>query len=298
MANSDIKHSVNSATPQRIPPRRKAVDLSFDNHISLGEWIYKSALALVVVFVALLGLILAILFAAFSIEKREIPTDVPIEVAAPPIEEQATEEKQPMDEVQELEEYMQEQMKKHQQEGIKNAQSNEAAQDEGGSPGSVFDQEVRDMMEQHDKTLAGDNNNSPTGDDLTSISGSARGRGNGSGGEGEGSGGGKGDGNGDKKFNGKSLVSYKFENPTRTARGQLYPPGYRAEHSGTVVIEVYIDRNGNVNVNRTRVLTSSGNRQLDKEALNAAESELTIFNIDSSAPMEQRGTITYEFVAQ
>ncbi len=106
----------------------------------------------------------------------------------------------------------------------------------------------------------------------------------------------EGHGDVDNNFSGRVTVSYKFEEPVRNARGQLYAPAFRAEHSGTVVITVDIDRNGTVK--RAFVSTSSGIKALDDVALRAAKHARTIFNIDASAPTMHRGTITYEFIAQ
>lgn len=295
MADNNIQHNGNRVAQQRMPARRKVVDLSFDNHISFGEWIYNSAFAIIAVVVALLCLIFALLFSTFEIKRAPQPqATIIVELESDTVipeeeEEEKRDEKRDMDDLYRS-------IRQEVQQELKNVQSNEMAQEDGGSQYQVFDQEVRDMMEQVERSEQGYDSNPNEGNDFTTLNSRGHNAGGmGSGGEGEGIGSGKGKGEG-RNFNGRVLVSYRFEDPKRSARSQLYTPGYRAEHSGKVVIEVYVDRNGNVK--RSKVLSSSGISQLDKEALNAARHKLTIFNIDGAAPMEQRGTITYEFVAQ
>lgn len=280
MANNDVRHSSLESKQLRRPPRRKVVDLSFEEHTTIGEWIYNHTIAIAVVLVALFTLFFALFFLTFDVEKHNI--EYIVELA--PAEDVPTPEQ--LQELAKEKERLEQEIREQLRQQVRNVQSNEASQSEGGMPSEVFDEETTDMMSRVDGILHSEEPLS---------GGSKTPSKDGSGGEGQGTGGSKGDGQ-DKNFKGAVTVEYKFENPTRTARGELYTPAYRAEHSGTVVIEVHINRNGEVI--RTKVLRSSGIRRLDNEALDAAHHKRTIFNIDSSAPELHRGTITYTFIAQ
>ena len=284
MTNNNIQHNELAAKQMHRPPRRKVVDLSFEQRTSFGEWIYKSTVSIIVVLMVVIGLVFTLAFYTFTVEKR--PMDVVV-VELPNVEEAAPtpeEIEKLRQEKERLEQEIQEQIRQQ----VRNTQSNAASKDDGGMAGEVFDAETREMMSHVDGLLNGEN---------TSSSGTGTGnsgKGGGTSGEGGGSGGGKGDGQG-KNFKGAVTVEYKFENPVRVADGQLYAPAYKAEHSGRVVIEAEINRNGEVI--RAKVLSSSGIKQLDDEALKAAKNRRTKFKINDSAPSMHKGTITYIFIA-
>lgn len=281
MASNDTQHIVSQGTGGRRPPRRKVVDLSFEEHTSFGEWIYKSAISIIVVLVTVVVFGLIMIFTNIDVEIPTPKVDVVIELVAeediPTLEE--------LEALKQEKERLEEEIRQELQQNVRNLQSNEAAQDEGGSESEVFDEETKALMSHVDGLL---NTPKHAGGPQTPDH-------SGTGGEGEGSGQGKGDGKGNN-FKGRVTVEYKFVDPARSARGQLYAPAYRAEHSGIVVVEVYIDRNGEVK--RTKIIQSSGNKTLDDEALRAAKHKRTIFNIDDTAPQMHRGTITYTFIAQ
>ncbi|MDX9770087.1 MAG: TonB family protein [Tenuifilaceae bacterium] len=75
---------------------------------------------------------------------------------------------------------------------------------------------------------------------------------------------------------------------------QLPTPEYPSQKSGTVVVEVTVDRNGNVTNARGGVRGSTTN---DTELINAAEraARRAKFDVSQNAPAYQTGTITYVF---
>lgn len=272
--------------PKR-PPRRKSVDLSYAKRESFGDWVFNHAISLVVVIAFFVILGISMLFLNYSVVKR--PPVLVIEIApedfSPDELDKLIEEKERLE--REIEQ-------KLPQEEVKNRQSNVAAK-EGGTKGSLIDEELNELMSQFNNTI------SDNGDYVNGLNAPQN---PGSGGK-DGDGGGVGSGSGDaldNSFKGRNTVDYKFENPVRNARivnGEklIYVPAYRGEHSGVVEITAYLNRDGEV-VN-AYVSKSSGNKSLDNEALAAAKNkQRTRFDISPNAPEKHKGIIIYTFVGQ
>lgn len=96
----------------------------------------------------------------------------------------------------------------------------------------------------------------------------------------------------DRKIKGRVTVSFSLKNPVRTSRW-LEIPAYRCEGGGEVVVDITVDRGGEVIGAR---VARGGDECMRDAALEAARASL--FNIDSSAPSKQTGTITYIFIPQ
>ena len=105
-------------------------------------------------------------------------------------------------------------------------------------------------------------------------------------------GGGKTGESSDVKVKGRVTVSFSLKNPVRTKR-YLEVPAYRCEGGGEVVVEITVNRAGEVTAARVR---SGGDACMREMAERAARNSL--FNIDDSAPARQTGTITYIFIPQ
>lgn len=288
MTTNDNQHIASRGVEGRRPPRRKVVDLSFEQHTSFGEWIYQSAPSIIIVVLSLVVFLLTMLLVRFNVEKHPPLVLVEVQVETKVESEPELPQELPTESFEDLPA-----LRNQKSNEVRNLQSNASASESGGQQSLFDDAEISSMMKQvegHTKYSVEDSG----GTSESSTPGSG-GWGKGTG-YGEGEGNGKGNGKGDVNFNGRVTVSYKFENPVRNARGQLYAPAYRAEHNGTVVVTVTLDRNGSVK--SAYVSTSSGIKSLDDEALRAAKHSRTMFNIDSSAPERHRGTITYVFIAQ
>ena len=96
----------------------------------------------------------------------------------------------------------------------------------------------------------------------------------------------------DRKIKGRVTVSFSLNNPVRTSRW-LEVPAYRCEGGGEVFVAITVNRAGEVTTAR---ITEGGDECMRQAALEAARASL--FNIDSSAPARQNGTITYIFIPQ
>lgn len=96
----------------------------------------------------------------------------------------------------------------------------------------------------------------------------------------------------DRKIKGRVTVSFSLSNPVRTSRW-LEVPAYRCEGGGEVIVAITVNRAGEVTAAR---ITEGGDECMRQAALEAARASL--FNIDSSAPARQNGTITYIFIPQ
>ena len=94
-------------------------------------------------------------------------------------------------------------------------------------------------------------------------------------------------------FKGKSNIRYLLGNRYHL---QLPIPVYLAQGGGEVVVDILVNRNGEVLSALPRQGTNLSDPTILAYAKQAAEK--TLFNTDSSAPERERGTITYIFVAQ
>lgn len=96
----------------------------------------------------------------------------------------------------------------------------------------------------------------------------------------------------DRKVKGRVTVSFSLTNPVRTSR-HLHVPAYKCEGGGEVVVEITVNRAGDVTNAR---VVEGGDDCMRESALGSARRSR--FNIDDSAPARQQGTITYIFIPQ
>lgn len=96
----------------------------------------------------------------------------------------------------------------------------------------------------------------------------------------------------DRKVKGRVTVSFSLTDPVRTSR-HLNVPAYRCEGGGEVVVEITVNRAGDVTNAR---VVEGGDACMRESAL--ASARRSRFNIDDSAPARQQGTITYIFIPQ
>lgn len=94
-------------------------------------------------------------------------------------------------------------------------------------------------------------------------------------------------------YSGKSNIHYFLENRYHL---RLPIPVYLAKSGGTIIVDIQVDRSGNVVKAEVRSSKNAKDPMLADYAKQAAEQ--TVFNSEPKAPAIQRGTITYNFVAQ
>ncbi len=94
-------------------------------------------------------------------------------------------------------------------------------------------------------------------------------------------------------FKGKSNIHYFLEN---RFHARLPIPVYLAEGGGEVIVDIVVGRDGQVLSADPRPNPKISDMTILAYAKQAAEK--TWFNADPSAPEKQKGTITYQFVAQ
>ncbi len=94
--------------------------------------------------------------------------------------------------------------------------------------------------------------------------------------------------------NGLGKSGNSFSLAGRKLTGNLPTPRYNVQEEGTVVVEIIVDRDGNV-ISATPILkgSSTQNAELWKVAAEAAKKAK--FNADGNAAVKQVGTITYHF---
>ena len=279
MDNNVINRPPQRRVPAQRVPRRAGVKVEQQQSRSFGEWLYIHRIGLLTVIAVFVVGGAALAVSSYSVEKQKTPLVVEF------IEEAPTPEK--LEELKQKRDQLQEDINRRLAEiqKIQNLQSNEATEESGGETDFQLDEETQEMMSKIASDMGANREEYEIG------SQAADGK---SGGTGGGSGGGKGSGK-SNNFKGAVTVEYKFENPTRVARGQLYAPAYRSKEAGIVVVDVWLNRNGEVTDCR---IQSSTNSSLNAEALAAVRNTKTRFDINPSAPLPHRGTITYTFVAQ
>lgn len=258
-----------------IRRRRKRLDLPFGNEREdVGEWTYRHRIGLCVTLIAYLVLMIAFVSSKIVIGKRNHMQGMYID-----LQELAALQ----DERDRLEEEIRRKMQQEQLDwrSIQNQVSNENATDErlkddrGTNTAALNDaaQEAADRMranrEAYEQGLAEEQAiRADRGDE------------------------GEADKQQDRKVKGRVTVSFSLTNPVRTSR-YLHIPAYRCEAGGDVVVRITVDRGGEVIAAKVE---SGGDDCMRETAISAAYASR--FNIDSSAPERQQGTITYIFIPQ
>ena len=96
-----------------------------------------------------------------------------------------------------------------------------------------------------------------------------------------------------KIYTGESNIVYYLENRYHI---RLPIPVYLAQGGGTVIVDIVVDRQGNVIEAEPRINKSIREEEIFLYAKAAASR--SVFNADPSAPARQKGTIHYTFVPQ
>jgi hypothetical protein len=97
-----------------------------------------------------------------------------------------------------------------------------------------------------------------------------------------------------KEYSGPTNITYNLENRTKR---DLDIPVYKCQGGGSVKLNIVVDQRGFVVSAAVNSPGTTANSEcLEQAALNAANRSR--FNTDYNAANRQKGTITYQFVAQ
>lgn len=94
-------------------------------------------------------------------------------------------------------------------------------------------------------------------------------------------------------YTGESNIVYYLENRHHLS---IANPVYLSQSGGTVIVDILVNRGGKVTQANARKNNSIRDQQIFLYAQEAASR--TVFSADESAPISQRGTIQYTFIAQ
>ncbi len=253
--------------------RRPRLNLPFDNRREdAGSWAYDHRVGLCVTLIAYLVVMIVFVSSKIVIGQRAQTQGMFIDL-------------QTLSELEEQREQLEEEVRQRQQDAadwasIRNRMSNENAaegelRDDRGTDMRALDEAASDAEER----LRANREAYEQG--LAEERAIRERRGGGKTGE-----------SSDVKVKGRVTVSFSLKNPVRTKR-YLEVPAYRCEGGGEVVVEITVNRAGEVTAARVR---SGGDACMREMAERAARNSL--FNIDDSAPARQTGTITYIFIPQ
>lgn len=262
--------------PPQAPPRRcKRLDLPFDNRREdTGEWAYKHRVGLCVTLIVYLLLMIGFIASKISIGKRESAQGMYIDLET--LAELEAERDR-------LEREIEEKMRREQLDwrSVQNRVSNENAtderlQDDRGTNAIALNEaaaaaaeKMRANREAYDQGLAEEQairqreGNSDLAQERRDV-----------------------------QVKGSVTVSFSLVDPVRHSR-YLEIPAYRCEAGGEVVVQITVNRAGEVVAAKVR---QGGDECMRETALGA--SRASTFNIDPSAPERQNGTITYIFIPQ
>ncbi len=272
MNNSNHKESESTTKTARREPRKPRLRLPFDNRREdAGEWAYDHRVGLAVTLIVYL--VLGIVFMAGKIAVGERQGASTILVDLENLEEL-------MNERDRLREEVEARLRDENWRNIRNTASNENAlnenlKDDRGTNTAQLNESASEAQrrmqanrEAYEKGLAeaaaiGKNDADKSEEKVES-----------------------------RKVKGMVTVSYSITNPVRHHR-YLDKPAYKCEGGGEVVVSVTVNRSGEV---VGAYVKSGGDECMRRTAL--ASARRSTFDINSSAPAKQTGTITYIFIPQ
>lgn len=270
---SDRPASPAPVRPSGAPGRRPRLNLPFDNRREdAGSWAYDHRVGLCVTLIAYLVLMIVFVSSKIVIGQRSETQGMFIDL-------------QSLAELEAQRDRLEEEVRQRQQDAadwasIRNRMSNEnAAEGELRDDRGTDTRALSEAASQAEERLKANREAYEQG--LAEERAIRERRGTGETGESR-----------DVKVKGRVTVSFSLTNPVRTKR-YLEVPVYRCEGGGEVVVEITVNRAGDVTAARVR---SGGDACMREMAEQAARNSQ--FNIDDSAPARQAGTITYIFIPQ
>lgn len=264
--------------PTDKPQRRQRIKLPFDNRkADAGEWAFDHRAGLCVVLIVYLVLAIAFVTSKIVLDSRPSMQGMVIDIET--LEELAAEKarlEREIERKQQMADYGSISNR------ISNANSNlseaEAQRAAAGSDLSDYGKEVQERMRANrDAFNQGVNDANAISENRPQSTSSEATEGR------------------DAKVAGNVTVEYSFTNPVRQSR-KLPVPAYTCQSGGRVVVNVTLNRSGNVIAAEVDRSLSDNIAELHDAALRKARESR--FNLDQSAPERHRGTITYLFRPQ
>ncbi len=269
------EHPAEQPRQPRVTRRRRRLDLPFDNRREdAGEWTYRHRVGLSVTLICYLVLMICFVASKIVIGKRDAMQGMYIDL------ETLAELESERDRLQrEIEQKMQQEEADWR--SVQNRISNEHAtderlQDDRGTNTSALNEAAAALRDQMAANSAAYEQGLAEERALYEQAGNE----------------GRDEERRDTKVKGSVTVSFSLTNPVRHSR-YLHIPAYLCEAGGEVVVQITVDRSGEVVAARVR---SGGDECMRETALRAARESR--FNIDNTAPERQSGTITYLFIPQ
>lgn len=264
--------------PTDKPQRRQRIKLPFDNRKSdAGEWAFDHRAGLCITLIVYLVIAIAFVTSKIVVNSRPHMQGMVIDIET--LEELAAEKarlEREIERKQQMADYGSISNR------ISNANSNlseaEAQRAAAGSDLSDYGKEVQDRMRANrDAFNQGVNDaNAISENRPQDTSGEAT--------EGR-----------DAKVAGNVTVEYSFTDPVRQSR-KLPVPAYTCQSGGRVMVNVTLNRSGNVIAAEVDRSQSDNIAELHEAAVRKARESR--FNLDQNAPERHRGTITYLFRPQ
>lgn len=269
------KEDVEWGIPSGPPPK---IDLPFakKRKKDIGEWIYDNRETICITVIVYLVLGISILIGKLMVSPKEDDQSLTIEVVD--IDEM-TKLEQELERAQELNRLLNQTPDNG---PVKNTVSNENSTESRVREGSLSD-ETRKIMENSNQVMRDmERNGNEYQQGLNQIK--AKRSENASSQKRQ-----------DAKVQGNVTVSFSLTNPVRNS-ARLDIPAYKCYGGGKVVVNIVVDRNGDVvaaSVDKTR---STSDNCMTETAVDAALNSR--FNVDQSAPAKHSGFIIYTFVPQ
>lgn len=272
MNNSNHKEPESTAKVPRREPRKPRLRLPFDNRKEdVGEWAYDHRAGLTVTLIVYLVLGIAFMAGKIAVGEKQGTSTILVDLEN--LEELMSERDR-------LREEVESRLRDEDWRNIRNTASNENAlnenlRDDRGTKTAQLNESAAEVQrrmqanrEAYEKGLAeADAIGKDKGEESDQKVES-------------------------RKVKGMVTVSYSLTNPLRHHR-HLDKPAYKCEGGGEVVVGITVNRSGEV---IGAYVKSGGDDCMRRTAL--ASARRSTFDINSSAPAKQTGTITYIFIPQ
>lgn len=269
------KEDVEWGIPSGPPPK---INLPFGRKRKkdIGEWIYDNRETICITVIVYLVLGIAILVGKLMVSPKEDNQSLNIEIVD---QNELDRLQQELERAQELNKLLNQTPDNG---PVKNAVSNENSTESHVREGNVS-KETREIMERSNQVMRDMKHNSDEYEQSLSQINSKRADKSSS------------QKQQDARVEGNVAVSFSLTNPVRNS-ARLDVPAYKCYGGGKVVVNIVVDRNGDVISASLDKMRSTSDNCMTETALDAALNSR--FNVEPSAPVRHSGFIVYTFVPQ